>query len=165
MRRILAILLENEPGSLSRIVGLFSQRAFNIESLTVAPTEDASLSRITIATRGDDKVLEQILKQVNKLIDVIKVTDLTDREHVERELILIKVLAMNDKSRTEVKRITDIFRGSIIDIGKQIYTIQLTGNADKINAFIETLGNETEIIESVRSGCVGIARGEKALRV
>ncbi len=165
MRRILAILLENEPGSLSRIVGLFSQRAFNIESLTVAPTEDATLSRITIATRGDDKVLEQILKQVNKLIDVIKVTDLTDRAHVERELILIKVLAMNDKSRTEVKRITDIFRGSIIDIGKQIYTIQLTGDADKINAFIETLGNETEIIESVRSGSVGIARGEKSLSV
>lgn len=165
MRRILAILLENEPGSLSRIVGLFSQRAFNIESLTVAPTEDATLSRITIATRGDDKVLEQILKQVNKLIDVIKVTDLTDRKHVERELILIKVLAMNDKSRTEVKRITDIFRGSIIDIGKQIYTIQLTGDTDKINAFIETLGNETEIIESVRSGSVGIARGEKSLSV
>ncbi len=165
MRRILAILLENEPGSLSRIVGLFSQRAFNIESLTVAPTEDNTLSRITIATRGDDKILEQILKQVNKLIDVIKVTDLTDRKHVERELLLIKVLAMNDKSRTEVKRITDIFRGSIIDIGKQIYTIQLTGDADKINAFIETLNNETEIIESARSGCVGIARGEKALRV
>jgi len=165
MRRILAILLENEAGSLSRIVGLFSQRAFNIESLTVAPTEDSSLSRITIVTRGDDKILEQILKQVNKLIDVIKVTDLTERKHVERELILIKVLAMNDKSRTEVKRITDIFRGSIIDIGKQIYTIQLTGDADKINAFIETINNETEIIESVRSGCVGIARGEKALRV
>lgn len=165
MRRILAILLENEPGSLSRIVGLFSQRAFNIQSLTVAPTEDPSLSRITITTSGDDKVLEQIVKQVNKLIDVIKITDLTERSHVERELILIKVLAMNDKSRTEVKRITDIFRGSIIDIGKQIYTIQLTGDAEKLNAFVETLSNETEIIESVRSGCVGIARGEKALRV
>ena len=165
MRRILAILLENEAGSLSRIVGLFSQRAFNIESLTVAPTEDRSVSRITIATSGDDKVLEQIVKQVNKLIDVIKISDITDRQHIERELLLIKVLAMSDKSRTEVKRITDIFRGSIIDIGKQIYTIQLTGNADKLNAFIEILANETEIIESVRSGCVGIARGEKALRV
>jgi acetolactate synthase-1/3 small subunit len=165
MRRILAILLENEPGSLSRIVGLFSQRAFNIESLTVAPTEDESLSRITIATIGDDRVLEQIIKQVNKLIDVIKITDLTERSHVEREILLIKVLAMNDKSRTEVKRITDIFRGSIIDIGKQVYTIQLAGDADKLNAFIKTLGHETEIIESVRSGCVGIARGEKALRV
>ena len=149
MRRILAILLENEAGSLSRIVGLFSQRAFNIESLTVAPTEDPSLSRITIATKGNDKILEQIVKQVNKLIDVIKITDLTERSHVERE----------------VKRITDIFRGAIIDIGKQTYTIELTGDAEKINAFISALANETEIIESVRSGCVGIARGEKALRV
>ncbi|RHW75338.1 acetolactate synthase small subunit [Colwellia sp. RSH04] len=165
MRRILAILMENEPGSLSRIVGLFSQRAFNIESLTVAPTDDASLSRMTIATKGDDKVLEQIVKQVNKLIDVIKITDITDRKHLERELLLIKVAAMSDKSRTEVKRITDIFRGAIVDIGKQIYTIQLTGDADKINAFIETLKNETEIVESVRSGSVGIARGEKALRI
>ena len=165
MRRILAILLENEAGSLSRIVGLFSQRSFNIESLTVAPTEDESLSRITIATYGDDKVLEQIVKQVNKLIDVIKVTDLTDRKHVERELLLIKVSAASDKARTEVKRVTDIFRGSIIDIGKQIYTIQLTGDADKLDAFIRTLANETEIIESVRSGSVGISRGEKALRV
>ncbi len=165
MRRILAILMENEPGSLSRIVGLFSQRAYNIESLTVAPTDDTSLSRMTIATKGDDKVLEQIVKQVNKLIDVIKITDITDRKHIERELLLVKVSAMNDKSRTEVKRITDIFRGAIVDIGKQIYTIQLTGDADKLNAFLDTLKNETEIIESVRSGCVGIARGEKALTV
>ena len=165
MRRILAILLENEPGSLSRIVGLFSQRAFNIESLTVAPTENKSLSRITITTRGDDKILEQILKQVNKLIDVIKVIDLTEHDHVEREILLIKVLAMNDKSRTEVKRITDIFRGSIIDIGKQVYTLQLSGNDDKISAFIKTLSHETEIIESVRSGTLGIARGEKALKL
>ena len=165
MRRILAILLENEPGSLSRIVGLFSQRAFNIESLTVSPTEEPSLSRITIATSGNDSVLEQIIKQVNKLVDVIKITDLTERKHIERELMLIKVLAMNDKSRTEVKRITDIFRGSIIDIGKQVYTIQLTGDDDKLSSFINILANETEIIEVVRSGCVGIARGEKALRV
>ena len=165
MRHILAILLENEPGSLSRIVGLFSQRAFNIETLTVAPTEDASLSRITIATKGDDRVLEQIVKQVNKLIDVIKITDITDRKHIERELLLVKVVAISDKSRTEVKRITDIFRGSIVDIGKQVYTVQLTGNSSKLNAFLDTLKNETEIVESVRSGCVGIARGEKALRV
>jgi len=165
MRRILAILLENEPGSLSRIVGLFSQRAFNIESLTVSPTDEPSLSRITIATSGDDQVLEQIIKQVNKLVDVIKISDLTERQHIEREIMLIKVLAMNDKSRTEVKRITDIFRGSILDIGKQVYTIQLTGDADKLAAFIEIIANETEVIEVVRSGCVGIARGEKALRV
>ncbi|WP_057831832.1 acetolactate synthase small subunit [Colwellia sp. TT2012] len=165
MRRILAILMENEPGSLSRIVGLFSQRAFNIESLTVAPTDDNSLSRMTIATKGDDKVLEQIVKQVNKLIDVIKITDITDRKHIERELLLVKVGAMNDKTRTEVKRITDIFRGNIIDLGKQVYTVQLTGNADKLNAFIDALKNETEIIETARSGCVGMARGDKALRI
>ena len=165
MRRILAILMENEPGSLSRIVGLFSQRAFNIESLTVAPTDDNSLSRMTIATKGDDKVLEQIVKQVNKLIDVIKITDITDRQHIERELLLVKVGAMNDKTRTEVTRITDIFRGNIIDIGKQVYTVQLTGKAEKLNAFIDALKNETEIIESARSGCVGMARGDKALRI
>ncbi|NQY48475.1 MAG: acetolactate synthase small subunit [Colwellia sp.] len=165
MRRILAILMENEPGSLSRIVGLFSQRAFNIESLTVAPTDDNSLSRMTIATKGDDKVLEQIVKQVNKLIDVIKITDITDRKHIERELLLVKVGAMNDKTRTEVTRITEIFRGNIIDIGKQVYTVQLTGNAEKLNAFIDALQNETEIIETARSGCVGMARGDKALRV
>lgn len=165
MRRILAILLENEPGSLSRIVGLFSQRAFNIESLTVSPTDEPTLSRITITTSGDDKILEQIIKQVNKLVDVIKITDLTERKHIERELMLIKLLAMNDKSRSEVKRICDIFRGAIIDIGKQVYTVQLTGDAQKLNAFIDIVGNETEIIEVVRSGCVGIARGEKALRV
>jgi acetolactate synthase-1/3 small subunit len=164
MRRILSILMENEPGSLSRIVGLFSQRAFNIESLTVAPTDDLTLSRMTIATSGDDKVLEQIVKQVNKLVDVLKIVDITDRKHIERELLLVKVTAINEKSRTEVKRITDIFRGSVVDIGKQIYTLQLTGDSEKLNAFIDTLKNETEILESVRSGAVGIARGDKALR-
>lgn len=165
MRRILAILMENEPGSLSRIVGLFSQRAFNIESLTVAPTADNSLSRMTITTIGNDKVLEQIVKQVNKLIDVIKIIDITDRQHVERELLLVKVGAMNDKTRTEVKRLADIFRGNIVDIGKGVYTVQLTGTAEKLNAFIEALQNETEIIESARSGSVGMSRGDKALRV
>ena len=165
MRRILAILLENEPGSLSRIVGLFSQRAFNIETLTVAPTEDETISRITIATFGNDLVIEQIVKQVNKLVDVIKVTDLSDIQHVERELVLIKVLANNDRSRTEVKRITDIFRGTVIDVGKSIYTIQLTGTDEKVNAFIESLKHETDIIETVRSGCVGIGRGDKALKI
>ena len=165
MRRILAILLENEPGSLSRIVGLFSQRAFNIETLTVAPTDDPSLSRITIETVGDERVVEQIVKQVNKLVDVIKVSDLTERPHIEREILLIKVVAMNDKKRTEVKRLTDIFRGAIVDVGKQIYTIQLTGNAEKIDAFINALKNETDIVESVRSGSVGIARGEKSMDV
>ena len=165
MRRILAILMENEPGSLSRIVGLFSQRAFNIESLTVAPTADNSLSRMTITTIGDDHVLEQIVKQVNKLIDVIKIIDITDRQHIERELLLVKIAAMNDKTRTEVKRLADIFRGNIVDIGKGVYTVQLTGTADKLNAFISAIQNETEVIESARSGSVGMSRGDKALRI
>jgi len=165
MRRILAILMENEPGSLSRIVGLFSQRAFNIESLTVAPTADNSLSRMTITTIGDDHVLEQIVKQVNKLIDVIKIIDITDRQHIERELLLVKIAAMNDKTRTEVKRLADIFRGNIVDIGKGVYTVQLTGTADKLNAFITAIQNETEVIESARSGSVGMSRGDKALRI
>ncbi|MEI6895316.1 MAG: acetolactate synthase small subunit [Colwellia sp.] len=165
MRRILSILMENEPGSLSRIVGLFSQRAFNIESLTVAPTDDNSLSRMTIGTSGDDKVLEQIVKQVNKLIDVIKIIDITDKKHIERELLLVKVAAMNDITRTEVKRLTDIFRGNIVDIGKHVYTVQLTGNAEKLNAFIDALQHETQILESARSGCVGMTRGDNALRV
>lgn len=165
MRRILAILLENEPGSLSRIVGLFSQRAFNIETLTVAPTEDETISRITIVTSGNNLVIEQIVKQVNKLVDVIKVIDLSDIQHVERELVLIKVIANNDKSRTEVKRMTDIFRATIIDVGKSIYTIQLVGTDEKVNAFLESLSHETEIIETVRSGCVGIGRGDKALKI
>ncbi|WP_371373271.1 acetolactate synthase small subunit [Thalassotalea aquiviva] len=165
MRRILSVLLENEPGALSRITGLFSQRAFNIESLCVAATDEPTLSRITITTFGDDKVLEQITKQVNKLVDVIKVADLTERAHIEREILLIKVLAMNDKTRTEVKRLSDIFRGNIIDVGKQIYTVQLTGNEEKVSSFIKIMNQETEIIEVVRSGTVGIARGEKALRI
>ncbi|NMP17911.1 acetolactate synthase small subunit [Thalassotalea sp. Y01] len=164
MRRILSVLLENEPGALSRIVGLFSQRAFNIDSLNVAQTDDATLSRITITTYGDDQVLEQITKQVNKLVDVLRVSDLTDRQHIEREIALVKVLAMNPKTRTEVKRLSEIFRADIIDVGKQIYTVQITGDDDKISSFIDILKNETEIIEVVRSGTVGIARGEKALR-
>lgn len=163
MRRVLSILLENSPGSLSRIVGLFSQRAFNIESLTVAPTEDSSVSRITITTFGDTNVIEQIVKQVNKLIDVIKVTDLTTHAHIERELLLIKVVANNNESRTEVKRIADIYRGGIIDVGKETYTIEITGDCNKINAFITTLDAETTILEVVRSGVVGISRGDKAL--
>lgn len=165
MRRVLAIILENEPGSLSRIVGLFSQRAFNIESLAVAPTADPSISRITIATKGDDRVLEQITKQVNKLVDVIKITDLTENPHIERELLLLKVLAITDKVRNEVNRLCDIFRGNIIDVGKQTYAIELTGDTDKLNAFITAMSRETEIIETARSGCVGLSRGDKAMRV
>ena len=162
---ILSILLENEPGALSRIVGLFSQRAFNIESLTVAPTEDKSLSRITIATNGDHKVIEQITKQVNKLVDVLKIKELTDIAHIERELLFVKLNAKTPDAREEIKRTAEIFRGQIVDSTNQLYTVQLTGKKDKLNAFIRSVKKQSDIIEIVRSGCVAIARGEKALVV
>ena len=164
MRRILSILLENEAGALSRIVGLFSQRGYNIESLTVAPTQDNSLSRITITTRGDERVLEQITKQVNKLIDVLKITDLTEGAHIERELLLIKLRATGSK-REEIKRTADIFRGQIVDVTPSLYTVQLTGPSEKLDAFIEAMREVTDILEVVRSGVSGIARGEKSLSV
>ncbi|MBQ1783053.1 MAG: acetolactate synthase small subunit [Gammaproteobacteria bacterium] len=164
MRRILSILLENEAGALSRIVGLFSQRGYNIETLTVAPTQDESLSRITITTRGDERVLEQITKQVNKLVDVLKITDLTEGPHIERELMLIKLRAQGAK-REEIKRTADIFRGQIVDVTPTIYTVQLTGPSDKLDAFIDAVRDVTEIVETVRSGVSGIARGERSLGV
>lgn len=165
MRRILSILLENEPGALSRIVGLFSQRGYNIESLTVAPTQDLSLSRITIITRGDERVLEQITKQVNKLVDVLKITDLTDGKHIERELMMIKLRADKATTRDEINRLTDIFRGQIVDTSVNLYTVQLIGTSDKLDAYIEAVGAFVEVVETVRSGVVGIARGEKSLRL
>lgn len=161
MRRILSVLLENEPGALSRVVGLFSQRGYNIESLNVAPTEDESLSRLTLTTRGDDLKIEQITKHLNKLIDVVKVVDLTEGAHVERDLLLVKVKAVG-LARDEVKRTTDIFRGQIIDVGPNTYVIQLTGPTEKLDSFVKALG-ETEILEVVRSGVAGMARGEKIL--
>lgn len=161
MRHIISVLMENEPGALSRVVGLFSQRNFNIESLTVAPTEDETLSRMTVMTTGDDRVIEQITKQLNKLIDVVKVVDLSEGEHIERELMLIKFKA-NGQMRAEIKRTADIFRGQIIDITPNTYTVQLVGSSDKLDAFIASLGN-TSIMEVVRSGVSGIARGEKVL--
>lgn len=164
MRRILSILLENEPGALSRIVGLFSQRGYNIESLTVAPTDDETLSRITITTMGDDQVIEQITKQVNKLVDVLKVADLSDGAHVERELMLAKLRANGNAAREEIKRTADIFRGQIVDVTNSLYTVQLTGPSDKLDAFIGAVRDTTEIVEVVRTGVAGIARGERALR-
>ena len=140
MRHILSILLENESGALSRVAGLFSARAFNIESLTVAPTEDPTVSRMTLVTSGSDEIVEQIVKQMNKLIDVIKLIDLNEGPHIERELMLIKVLA-RDGGREEVKRLVDIFRGSIIDVTDTTYVIELTGAGDKLDAFIQTLDN------------------------
>ena len=161
MRHIISILLENEPGALSRVVGLFSQRNFNIETLNVAPTEDPSLSRLTVTTVGDDRVIEQITKHLNKLIDVVKLVDLTEGNHIERELMLIKVKAVGAQ-RAEIKRTADIFRGQIVDVTASVYTIQLTGATDKLEAFIQAIG-EGSVLETVRTGVSGIARGEKIL--
>ncbi len=163
MRRIISILLENEPGALSRVVGLFSQRGYNIDTLTVAPTEDRSLSRLTLTTHGDDHIIEQITKHLNKLLDVVKVIDLTEGSHIERELMLLKVKA-GGAQRAEVKRCVDIFRGQIVDVTATGYTVQIAGNSDKLDAFIAALP-EGDIVEVVRSGVSGLARGDKALRL
>ena len=161
MRRIISVLLENAPGALSRVVGLFSQRGYNIESLTVAPTEDPTLSRLTLTTLGDDHKIEQITKHLNKLVDVVKLVDLTEGAHIERELMLIKVKASGAQC-AEVKRCVDIFRGQIIDVTSSLYTIQITGASDKLDAFLLAVG-DASIIEVVRSGVSGISRGEKVL--
>ena len=163
MRRILSLLVENEPGALSRIAGLFSARGYNIESLTVAPTDDDSLSRMTIVTHGSEQIIEQITKQLNKLIDVVRLLDLTEGRHIERELLLLKVVAQGT-DREEVKRLVDIFRGRISDVDGETYTIELTGPGDKLNAFLETIPSPS-VLEVVRSGVSGIARGERALRL
>ena len=156
-------MLENEPGALSRVVGLFSARGYNIESLTVAPTEDPSLSRMTIVTAGSDDVIEQITKHLNRLIEVVKVVDLTEGSYIERELMLIKVRAVG-KERDEMKRMADIFRGRIIDVTDKSYTIELTGDARKLDAFIDAV-DRAAILETVRTGTSGIGRGERILRV
>ena len=161
MRHVISILLENEAGALSRVSGLFSARGYNIESLTVAPTEDRTLSRMTLVTRGDEAIIEQITKQLNKLIDTVKLVDLTEGPYIERELMMIKVRA-DQGMREELKRLADIFRGNIIDVTDISYTIEMTGDGSKLDAFIETL-KETDIIETVRSGVTGISRGAKAL--
>jgi acetolactate synthase I/III small subunit len=163
MRHIISVLLENEPGALSRVVGLFSARGYNIESLTVAPTEDGSLSRMTIVTAGSDDIIEQITKHLNRLIEVVKVVDLTEAEYTERELMLVKVRAVG-KEREEMKRMSDIFRGSIVDVTERTYTIELTGNASKIDAFLRAI-DRAAILETVRTGSSGIGRGERILRV
>lgn len=161
MRRIISVLLENEPGALSRVVGLFSQRNYNIETLTVAPTEDETLSRLTVTTTGSDKVIEQITKQLNKLIEVVKLVDLTEGAHIERELMLVKIKATGAQ-RAEVKRTVDIFRGQIVDVNTTSYTVQVAGNSDKLDAFIKSI-SEGGVLEVVRSGVSGISRGDKVL--
>ena len=153
--------MENEAGALSRVAGLFSARGYNIESLAVAPTEDPSLSRMTLVTRGTDEIIEQITKQLNKLIDVVKLMDMTDGPHIEREMMLVKVQAQGEQ-RNELKRISDIFRGRIIDVTDENYTIELTGAGDKLDAFLHAL-DKSVIIEVVRSGVSGIARGDRSL--
>lgn len=164
MRHIISILVENEFGALSRIAGLFTARGYNIESLAVAPTDDPSLSRITLVTNGNDQIIEQIIKQLNKLLDVVKVMDMTEGAHIEREMMLVKVLVPSYESREEVKRLADIFRGKVIDVAEKIFTIELTGTSEKLDAFIAALG-QAPILEVVRSGVIGIARGEKHLRI
>ncbi len=163
MRHIISILMENEAGALSRVAGLFSARGYNIESLAVAPTEDPSLSRMTLVTSGTDEIIEQITKQLNKLIDVVKLMDMTEGPHIEREMMLIKVKAQGEK-RNELKRMSDIFRGRIIDVTAENYTIEMTGAGDKLDAFVQAL-DPGLIIEVVRSGISGIGRGDRSLKL
>ena len=155
--------MENQSGAMSRIVGLFSARAYNIDSLSVSPTEDKTLSRMTIVTSGSDLVMEQITKQLNKLIEVIKVIDLNDSQYVERELMLVKLRATG-KDRDEILRLVDIFRGHIIDVTDKTYTVEITGTSNKLDAFLDTVG-KTLILETVRTGAAGIGRGERMLRI
>lgn len=161
MRHIISLLMENESGALSRVAGLFSARGYNIESLTVAPTEDPTLSRMTLVTRGSDEIIEQITKQLHKLIEVVKLTDLSEGVHIEREMMLIKVKAEGDQ-REEMKRLVDIFRGCIIDVTDTSYIIEMTGDGDKLDAFVRAV-HEDLIVEVVRTGPSGIARGAKGL--
>ncbi|SDT87162.1 acetolactate synthase small subunit [Halopseudomonas salegens] len=163
MRHIISVLLENEPGALSRVVGLFAQRNYNIETLTVAPTDDPTLSRLTLTTVGHDEVIEQITKNLNKLIEVVKLVNLSEGSHIERELMLVKVKATGAQ-RAEVKRTTDIFRGQIVDVTSSVYTVQLTGTSDKLDSFIEAIGT-TSVMEVARTGVSGISRGEKVLSI
>ncbi len=164
MRHIISILVENEFGALARVAGLFTARGYNIESLTVAPTDDPTLSRMTLVTVGNDRIIEQIIKQLNKLLDVVKVMDMTEGAHIEREMMLVKVSAATGETRAEIARLTDIFRGRILDVTDRIYTIELTGISSKLDAFLEAL-NQTAILEVVRSGVIGITRGEKHMRI
>jgi acetolactate synthase-1/3 small subunit len=163
MRHVISLLLENESGALSRVSGLFSARGYNIESLTVAPTEDASMSRMTIVTSGSEEVIEQITKQLNKLIEVVKVVDLSEAAYIERELMLIKVRAVA-KDREELKRMADIFRGRVVDVTDSTYVIELTGTQDKLDSFINAI-DRALILETVRSGVTGVGRGDRILKV
>jgi acetolactate synthase-1/3 small subunit len=163
MRHIISLLMENEAGALSRVSGLFSARGYNIESLTVAPTEDATMSRMTIVTSGSDAVIEQINKQLNKLVEVVAVMDMNEGDHLERELMMVKVRAVGE-AREELKRMTDIFRGRIVDVDTQFYTIELTGAGSKLDSFLQAI-DRSLILETVRTGACGIGRGERILKL
>mgnify|MGYP002661968310 FL=1 len=163
MRHILSILMENQSGAMSRIVGLFSARGYNIDSLSVAATEDPTLSRMTVVAHGNEDIIEQITKQLNKLIEVVKVVDLNESRFVERELMLVKVRAVG-KDRDEMLRLTEIYRGHVVDVTDKSYTIEVTGTSDKLDSFLETVG-KTLILETVRTGASGIGRGERILRI
>ena len=163
MRHILSILIENESGAMSRVVGLFSARDYNIDSLSVAATEDPTLSRMTIVTRGGDGLIEQITKQLNKLVEVVKVVDLNSSRHVERELMLVKVRAVG-KDRDELYRLSEIYRGQIVDVSEKISTVEVTGTSDKLDSFLEALPKSL-ILETVRTGAAGIGRGERILKI
>ena len=159
MRHIISVILENEAGALSRVSGLFTQRGFNIESLTVAQTNDVNLSRMTIVSSGNDRVLEQIVKQLNKLIEVVKVSDLTSQDHVERELMLVKISSVL-KDNVDLKELVEIFGCKVVDVTEKIYTIVVSGKAKKINAFLDAF-DPANIIEVSRTGVTGISRGKK----
>ena len=159
MRHIISVILENEAGALSRVSGLFTQRGFNIESLTVAQTNDANLSRMTIVSSGNDRVLEQIVKQLNKLIEVVKVSDLTSQDHVERELMLVKISSVL-KDNVDLKELVEIFGCKVVDVTEKIYTIEVSGKTKKINAFLDAF-DSANIIEVSRTGVTGISRGKK----
>ena len=164
MRHIISLLVENESGALSRISGLFSARGYNIESLTVATTEDPTLSRMTIVSIGDDRIIEQITKQLNKLVDVVKLQVFTEGNFIEREMMFVKVRAAGESQRSEIKRLSDIFRARIIDVTDTTFCIELTGSGEKLDAYINAL-HEKNIVAVVRSGSMGIMRGDKALTI
>ena len=162
MRHILSLLVENEAGALSHVAGLLSARAYNIESLTVAPTDDESLSRMTLVTSGSDQMIEQITKLLNRLINVVKVVDLNEYAYIERELLLIKIATDDYQGRREVQSLVEIFRGRIVDVTDTTYVVEMTGTSEKLHAFLEALSNR-KILEVVRSGVTGISRGNKSI--
>ena len=161
MRHIISVVLENETGALSRVSGLFSQRGFNIESLTVAQTNDPSLSRMTIVSSGDDRVLEQIVKQLNKLIEVVKVSDLTSQDHIERDLMLVKI-SPTKKDNFDLKQLAEVFSCKIVDVTDTTYTVEISGKTKKLNAFLDAF-DPASILEVSRTGVTGISRGKKLI--